>query len=255
MRHPVALSMDQVIGFDRDGFVAAPGFLIGPRLDEVLDWTATLEAAPDTPGRQMKYYEDSLKHPGRRVLNRLENFCPYHAGMNALATGGALIDAVGDLLRERAVLFKDKINFKLPGGDGFKPHQDAQAGWDTYADYFITALIALDEATEENGCLELAAGHHKRGLLGALWEPLKDSELAGVEFVPFPARPGDAIFFDSFAPHRSAPNMTDTPRRLLYITYNRLSVGDQRARYFADKRKSFPPDCEREPGKSYAYKV
>ncbi len=32
------------------------------------------------------------------------------------------------------MLFKDKINFTLPGGDGFKPHQDQQTGWSASAD-------------------------------------------------------------------------------------------------------------------------
>ena len=63
------------------------------------------------------------------------------------------------------------------------------------------------------------------------------------------------MLFDSFAPHRSAPNMTDTRRRALYITYNRASEGDQRVRYFAKKRANFPPDIEREPGKTYKFRV
>ena len=35
---------------------------------------------------------------------------------------------VGELFGEPAVLFKEKINFKMPGGAGFKAHQDQQAG-------------------------------------------------------------------------------------------------------------------------------
>ncbi len=42
--------------------------------------------------------------------------------------------AVATLFGEPAMLFKDKINFKLPGGDGFKPHQDQQTGWSASAD-------------------------------------------------------------------------------------------------------------------------
>lgn len=34
------------------------------------------------------------------------------------------IDLASTLLRERAILFKEKTNFKLPGSDGFKAHQD-----------------------------------------------------------------------------------------------------------------------------------
>ncbi|MGH6948610.1 MAG: phytanoyl-CoA dioxygenase family protein [Kiloniellales bacterium] len=151
--------------------------------------------------------------------------------------------------------FKDKINYKRPGGDGFKAHQDSQAGWDDYADFFVTALVSIDVATEQNGCLEMAAGWHDRGLVGALWKPLDEQQTAGMRFVACPTEPGDAIFFDCYAPHRWAPNFTEAQRRVLYVTYNRASAGDQRARYFADKRKSFPPDIEREPGKSYVFRV
>ena len=51
------------------------------------------------------------------------------------------------------------------------------------------------------------------------------------------------------------PNLTDRPRRALYVTYNRAADGDHRARYFAEKRANFPPDIEREPGKEYRFRV
>ena len=37
-----------------------------------------------------------------------------------------MLDPVADVLDDRPVLFKEKINFKLPGGGGFAPHQDIQ---------------------------------------------------------------------------------------------------------------------------------
>ncbi len=49
--------------------------------------------------------------------------------------------------------------------------------------------------------------------------------------------------------------MTAAPRRVLYVTYNRLSEGDHRQRYYADKRKSYPPDIERDPDKEYKFRV
>ncbi len=49
--------------------------------------------------------------------------------------------------------------------------------------------------------------------------------------------------------------MSDKPRRALYVTYSKASEGDFRAKYYEDKRKSFPPDCEREEGKEYKYKI
>ena len=36
------------------------------------------------------------------------------------------------LMGGRCVLYKDKINMKLPGAGGFEPHQDILAGWGSY---------------------------------------------------------------------------------------------------------------------------
>ncbi len=248
-------SDDAHAAYRRDGFIVVRGLIDAEAMREVAAWTDDVQAWPETPGKWMKYFDDSLVRPGERLLNRIENFCPYHAGFDRLAGSAALQGRAGALFGELALLFKDKINFKLPGGGGFEPHQDMQAGWDRYGSEYITALVSVDKATLDNGCLEIAAGHHRAGLIGESWRPLGDTELAGIAFEPCPTEPGDAVFFDSLTPHRSAPNMSDTPRRVLYITYGRASEGDSRARYYADKRASYPPDIEREPGREYVYKV
>ena len=142
----------------------------------------------------------------------------------------------------------------MPGGDGFKPHQDSQAGWDSYTDFFISVLVSIDAATIENGCLELCAGHHKRGLFES-WKPLSEEDMQGMNFRPAPTEPGDVVFFDCYAPHQSAPNMSNTTRRIYYVTYNRASDGDHMAQYYADKHKKFPPDIDRDAGKEYVFQV
>jgi len=255
MTEPKVLNADQIEAFRRDGFVFAPGFYNKSEIDRITAWTEEVAAWPEVPGRHMVYREDSLKNPGERVVQRIEDFTPYHDGFRGLFDSGRMIDAVAELLGEPAVLFKEKVNFKLPGGDGFKAHQDVQAGWNRYAGFYITALVSIDAATLENGCLEVAAGWHDKGLIGDEWTPLAGAALEDVEFKPYPTAPGDAMFFDSYAPHRSGPNLTEAARRVLYVTYNRASEGDHRARYFADKRDSFPPDIEREPGKQYVFRV
>jgi 2-aminoethylphosphonate dioxygenase len=245
----------QIEAFRRDGFVVAPGLFDADETRRISAWTDELQGLPEVPGRQMMYFEPSLLRPGERVLQRIENFCPFHEGFAALCDGDKLRGSVSRLFGEPAVLFKDKINFKLPGGDGFKPHQDQQAGWSAYADLFITAMVSIDSTAPENGCLELCAGHHTRGLLGDEWTPLTDDDMRRLGARAVPTRAGDAVLFDSYTPHASGPNLTAEPRRVLYITYNRRSVGDHRARYYADKRKSFPPDIERDPTRTYTFRV
>ena len=244
-----------VAEFQRRGFVVLPGLFDASEIARIARCVDELEATPEIPGRQWMYFEPSRAEPGKRLLNRIENFAPFHPELAALLGGERLVGAVSALLGERALLFKDKINFKMAGGSGFEPHQDAQAGWNTYASLFVSVAIALDATTRENGCLELAHWEHRRELIGELWSPLSGATLAKLAFVPYPMQPGDTAFFDSYLPHRSGPNETRERRRVVYVTYNRASEGDQRARYYADKHANYPPDCEREVGKDYAYRV
>ena len=237
---------------ERDGFLVVRGFFDAAETRDLLRWTDEVATAPEVPGRHMVYYEDSLTEPGRRVVQRIENFCPFHAGFDHLIRNGRLLRWTSGLMGGPAVLFKEKINFKLPGASGFKAHQDQQAGWTRYAPLFVTALVTIDPATIENGCLELAAGRHRGGLIGEEWNPLAED---GLDLVPVPTEPGDVMFFDSFVPHASKPNFTADPRRILYLTYNAAEYGDHRVQYFADKRAAFPPDIERTGTEAYVFRV
>ena len=246
------LTKQHIDDFNRDGFVIVRGLYQGDELHEIINWTNEVAAWPEVPGQYMMYFEKSCRDPAQRILSRMEDLEPYHRGFSRLIASAKMPDCVSQLFGEEAVLFKDKINFKMPGADGFKAHQDVQAGWDRYACLHITALVSIDASTPDNGCLELAPGQHKKGLIGESWKPLEEDAL---EYVPVPTAPGDAVFFDSYTPHRSGPNNTSSARRVLYVTYNRLSEGDHRRKYYDDKRKSYPPDCERIPGKEYVFRV
>lgn len=241
--------------FKRDGFLIVR-CLYGPaevrELSDRIDAMAALRPSKEGP---MSYFEDSRAEKGKRILSRIEKFADYDEELKQFISADKMRSRVEALLGEPGVLFKEKVNFKLPGGGGFEPHQDIQPGWDEYAPYFLSVLVTIDDSTLENGCLELAAGHHTRGRIGQKWKPLQGDELRGIEFIPFPMAPGDVAFFDCFVPHRSKPNLTSSPRRNLYLTYNRASDGDHREKYFSDKRKNFPPDFEREPGKEYVFRV
>tara|TARA_B100000676_G_scaffold5582_1_gene5139 strand:- start:1387 stop:2151 length:765 start_codon:yes stop_codon:yes gene_type:complete len=249
------LTSSQLAEFKRDGFLVVRELFDVAEMKNIATWTDEVEDWPETPGRHMMYFETSLKSGTDRILNRLENFYPFHGGFQNLFDGNKLQGATSELLGEDAVLYKDKINFKLPGGSGFELHQDQQAGWGTYADLFITALVSIDAATKENGCLELVAGLHSVGMLGEEWKPMTEKDIAEKPLISCPTQPGDVVFFDSYCPHGSGPNMTDGKRRVLYVTYNAASAGDHREQYYADKRASFPPDIERDPKKEYVFRV
>jgi len=249
------LSPAQQKDFERDGVLILRGFFSADRMAAVGEAIAALAARRPRPGHEMAYYENSVTAPEQRVLSRIERFIEEDPLLADFILHSGLTELASEMLQAQAVLFKEKINFKLPNGQGFAPHQDIQPGWDTYAGYFISILVTIDPSTEANGCIELAAGHHQRGWLGERMKPLTPEQLVGVQFTKYPTAPGDVVIFDCFTPHQSAPNFTTSARRNLYLTYNRAREGDLRTRYFADKRAAFPPDAERKPGQGFSFKV
>lgn len=246
------LTDEQIEAFRNDGYVVLREGFDATDLGQIEQWTGDLAARPEETGKHWVYHEKSLIDGKQDLICRIENISPFHDGFEHLTQ--VLKAPVGQLLGEQAALFKEKINFKMPGGDGFKPHQDSQAGWEDYAGFFISVLVCIDEATVENGCLQMVAGNHKRGLFRS-WEPLTDEDMAGMDFVHCPTKPGDVVFFDCYAPHASDPNTSEETRRIYFATYNKLSDGDHMARYYADKHKSYPPDIDRLADKKYVYRV
>jgi len=247
-----SLTGEQIEAFRNDGYVVLPGGFDAADLGQIEQWTRDIEARPEETGKHWVYHEKSLIDGDKDLICRIENISPFHDGFKQLTE--VLKAPVGRLLGCEAALFKEKINFKMPGGDGFRPHQDSQAGWEDYAGFFISVLVCIDEATVENGCLQMVAGNHRRGLFRS-WEPLTDEDMAGMDFVHCPTRPGDVVFFDCYAPHASDPNTSEETRRIYFATYNKLSDGDHLAQYYADKHKSYPPDIDRQDGEEYVYRV
>jgi ectoine hydroxylase-related dioxygenase (phytanoyl-CoA dioxygenase family) len=245
------LSDDQITEFERDGYVVVPQ-AFGPQDMAMIErWAVEVERLPEEPGRHWVFHEKSRLNDDD-LINRIEYISPFHDGFAQLI---AVLQApAAQLFEEDAVLFKEKINFKMPGGGGFEPHQDAQAGWGDYASNFINVMVCIDEATIENGCLELAPRQNRRGLLRGM-EPLTEADTADMNFVSHPMQPGDMALFDAFTPHRSEPNPTSSIRRMYFATYNRASEGNHLDQYYADKRKNYPPDIERDPDREYTYKV
>lgn len=239
--------------YDEDGFLHVKGFFNASECLLLQSYVKELQDAPEKVGGVMKYFEESELNQ-ERILSRVEDFCRHHEGMAAMMSraDSKLMRFTSALHNEELLLFKDKINFKLPGGGAFKAHQDSAAGWEKYLPWFVSIGIFVDPATRENGCIEVAPACHKNGLLGAVWEPIEELDLP---YKTVECDPGDIIIFDSYVPHRSASNNSSKPRRALFITFNKKKDGDQLNEYYADKRRDFPPDIERPKGKVYKYRV
>ena len=228
----VGIDDELVQGFRARGWALTP--TLGPdEAIELVGWVDEVAAWPDD-GEWMHHRELTDRGP---ALCRTENFVPFHPGLRALLTTGPMLEVASALLGEPAVLYKEKVNYKLVGGAGYSPHQDAPAY--PFLDQHVSCMVAVDEATEANGCLEVVAGAHHDLL------PMDDKGcvhpdvVAEMTWEPVPIPAGSTLWFHSRTPHRSGANRSERPRRALYPTYNARSEGDLRDAYYAEKRAQF----------------
>ncbi|MGB0637999.1 MAG: phytanoyl-CoA dioxygenase family protein [Myxococcota bacterium] len=249
---PNTLSAEQLQFWAKNHYLVLRQPFGSSTVSSIREWTDELASWPETPGKWMKYFETG-ETGDQRMLCRVENFIQHHHQFKELIEGEATLALLSALMKEPAVLFKEKINFKLPGGSGFAPHQDAPAFTSFGHTFHITMMITIDEATVDNGCLEFSTGVPMYENLPTEADgTIARSVVENLPWTPLETKAGDIVFFDSYIPHRSPANTSDQSRRAAYVTYNRASEGSVRDRYFADKRSVFPPECERVEGVDYA---
>ena len=182
---------------------------------------------------------------GATVPSRTEAFADHHEPLGEFLRGedSPLRAVVAHLAGERVALYKDKINYKAPGGGGYAEHQDGYHGLGVqqYASPddrgFITyvCMVAVDASTAANGCPELGwqCWQRKEG-----WKYTKRNEAFHYEPMgPYEAIEmgrGDVLIYDNFMPHRSGPNRTDDWRRALFGIYygNESEPRDLRTLYY-----------------------
>jgi 2-aminoethylphosphonate dioxygenase len=187
---------------------------------------------------------------------RVEDLLSYEVDFEYLISA-RVSPILAELTEEDYVPFKDKLNFKWPGGGAFDAHQDYPAYQNIKPKSFVTAMISIDEATEENGYLYFAGGW-KESLKGesflkngnidlrrAIIPYYVDGEMHGCikkEFITkldwkgMHTTPRDLVLFNAFLPHYSNKNMSNNSRRAIFITYNKLTEGVHKDTYYKMKR-------------------
>jgi ectoine hydroxylase-related dioxygenase (phytanoyl-CoA dioxygenase family) len=87
-------------------------------------------------------------------------------------------------------------------------------------------MLALDDASEENGCFRVVRASHRRGPLpgregdGVLGPLFTDEKYFDVsDQVPAVVPAGSLVFFSPHTVHGSEPNHSERQRRALVLTY------------------------------------
>ncbi len=150
--------------------------------------------------------------------------------LEALINDPRIVEPVSSILEtEQVAVWTNKLNLKRPHeGSGFGWHQDSPY-WihdSDHVDLLPNVYLAFDDATEENGCLRVIRGSHKKGCLPGTDD---GSQLGGFftdpgcfsegDQVLCEAPAGSLVFFDAHSIHGSRPNHSDSPRRAIVMTY------------------------------------
>lgn len=223
-----ALGDAQIDDYRRKGYVALRGVFAA---EEVAAWDAEsrrllkLGLAHEDNWRTVLYRSPA----GLAVVDRLSPVIDISPVFASLARDERILRPLGLLCGEAALLFKDKLIYKMPGAAGYELHQD-YSSWQTFPRDLVNVIVAIDGADARNGGVEFFPGYHDR-LLSAEGELRYMSageagriDLGGGEVLT--TEPGDVIVFDCLTPHRSGVNRSNRLRRQLYLTYSPARHGD-----------------------------
>lgn len=145
-----------------------------------------------------------------------------------------IVNRVEQLLDDEAYHYHSKMILKdAKVGGAWAWHQDYGYWYQNGLLYpnLCSVMIAVDKATEENGCLQVLKGSHKMGRInhilsgdqaGAELDHVEEAKKR-LETIQCEMNPGDALFFHPNTLHCSASNLSDKARWALICCYNAKS--------------------------------
>lgn len=200
------------------------------------------------------YYEKIDK---KKRLRRIEKVSDYSNFAKRIILSEKIFSDLEKLENSKFVLFKDKLNFKMPGGSGFLPHIDGhffwddyknirQNGWYKYAKNFINLVIPLEKSNKNNGCIYISNKKNTKKLgknfdlitkkLVLNTPNIKKNDFNKFSFYPIILDIGDVCFFNWKCAHYSEKNKSKSSRMIFYSTYSKKNnLINVRKKYYKDK--------------------
>jgi len=217
------LSEGDVEAFARDGFVILPDFFAKEEIAPLQE--ACLQ--DPTVGGRLRAVADSDGH-AQEIIGWSAYSDDYLGMVTRLAR---LVAGAQRLLGRPVYQWHSKLSMKRPRTPG---------RWDWHQDYpywykegcllpdMLTAMIAVDPLSLENGCVQLVRGSHLAGRIDHVpigqsvgCDPVRLTLLRErLETVAVELSPGDVCFFHANTLHASGANLSDGPRTILHISYN-----------------------------------
>ena len=232
--------MVDVAAYEEDGYVVVRGVVDGKFVADLHAAADALEAVAaefvvDTHRGPVFFVVQSASGRKREpavfpgALRKITGPSKVQPAFQRLRAHKPIVDVVAALgvVRPRCVV--DQVNLKVPHvGTGFPFHQDAafvhgaaRADIDVYGG--VNVVVALDDASVDNGGFVVCGGTHKAGLVDGQhgydtsqrYAELFDQSRAAVPSLAS----GDAVFFSPWLAHGSGENRSPRRRRLCTLWF------------------------------------
>ena len=220
------LTPQQLADYERDGYLIIKGFFSADEAQRMYEVAIADEQLKD-------HSYDLNDQSGKRTKLALW-YEPGDDVYGLAVRSQKMVSAVEQLLGGTPAHYHTKLMQKEPKvGGAWEWHQD-YGYWYKAGFLFpnmLSVMVALTEATTENGCLQVLRGSHKlgrvehgfRGEQVGIDQQIVDAAFDyGLELVQVEIEPGDTLFFHCNTMHTSQANESDHPRWSIISAYNRV---------------------------------
>ncbi len=217
------LTFQDVLNYQRDGYVMVRNLFSKEEVNRLIEEV-------ESGARVSQTTRGSLDQSGKAAKLAIWHELGDDIWASA-STNQRIVNNVRILMGQEISFFHGKVMLKeAKSGGAWEWHQDYGYWYNQgfFYPHMISAFVALDEATVENGCLNVLKGSHELGRLehgnvggqtGA--DPLRIKQIEEkLEMVQCEMSPGSVLFFHSNLLHSSAANDSDHHRRSFIMCYN-----------------------------------
>lgn len=222
------LTESQLQTFRSTGHLTAEGVLddtaVQTARDDLQQWSR--DFLDNLPQDQQRWYLEQGQ------LRKLDHPVSERSFFRQLAGRPDLVAMVEQLIGKGVTVFFSQVFCKPPEVGGPKPvHQDNFYFGPDDQDATLTVWIAIDAATEENGCLFFADGSHHHGSVEHFAPPdqpfnlqVKPELTARFQMTPAPVPAGGISFHHGNTWHQSSANCSNRARRAVVFHYLKNSA-------------------------------
>lgn len=221
-----ALTAEQIDRYRQDGFLIIEGFLDSQELE---DWRTQVGEAVE---QRLASTTEGLHNQGdpdnyyARVFTQCLKLAETYAGVHRLMHDERLGRLAGTLAGVDGIrIWHDQALIKPPFGNPTGWHLD-NPYWSFSSPDAISLWVALDDATQANGCMWYLPGTHRlaRQANAGIGEDISSlfkayPEWKEIEPACGACPAGSAVLHNGLTAHGAGANMTNRPRRAMTCAY------------------------------------